>query len=104
MAGKRGIAGAERLARRAQTGGARGGQDRHADGLDRSATDACAWWRDVYLEWLRSRNYAAQTVETVLMGYPGRHTACVSTQAGCAMGCVFCATGQMGFVRHLTPG
>ena len=46
----------------------------------------------------------AQTVETVLMGYPGRYTACVSTQAGCAMGCVFCATGQMGFVRHLRPG
>lgn len=43
-----------------------------------------------------------QTIETVLMGYPGRYTACVSTQAGCAMGCVFCATGQMGFVRHLT--
>jgi len=43
-----------------------------------------------------------QTIETVLMGYPGRHTACVSTQAGCAMGCVFCATGQMGFSRHLT--
>ena len=42
-----------------------------------------------------------QTIETVLMGYPGRHTACVSTQAGCAMGCVFCATGQMGFARHL---
>ena len=45
-----------------------------------------------------------QTVETVLMGYPGRYTACVSTQAGCAMGCVFCATGQMGFVRHLRAG
>ena len=45
-----------------------------------------------------------QAVETVLMGYPGRFTACVSTQAGCAMGCVFCATGQMGFVRHLRPG
>jgi 23S rRNA (adenine2503-C2)-methyltransferase len=45
-----------------------------------------------------------QTIETVLMGYPGRFTACVSTQAGCAMGCVFCATGQMGFVRHLRPG
>jgi len=45
-----------------------------------------------------------QTIETVLMGYPGRYTACVSTQAGCAMGCVFCATGQMGFVRHLRPG
>jgi 23S rRNA (adenine2503-C2)-methyltransferase len=45
-----------------------------------------------------------QTIETVLMSYEGRHTACVSTQAGCAMGCVFCATGQMGFVRHLRPG
>lgn len=45
-----------------------------------------------------------QTIETVLMGYTGRYTACVSTQAGCAMGCVFCATGQMGFVRHLRPG
>jgi 23S rRNA (adenine2503-C2)-methyltransferase len=45
-----------------------------------------------------------QTIETVLMGYPRRMTACLSTQAGCAMGCVFCATGQMGFVRHLEPG
>jgi 23S rRNA (adenine2503-C2)-methyltransferase len=41
-------------------------------------------------------------IETVLMRYDGRVTACVSTQAGCAMGCVFCATGQMGFSRHLT--
>lgn len=46
----------------------------------------------------------AQEIETVIMGYEGRHTACISTQAGCAMGCVFCATGQMGFVRHLRPG
>ncbi|MBC7979426.1 MAG: radical SAM protein, partial [Armatimonadetes bacterium] len=38
------------------------------------------------------------------MGYQGRFTACLSSQAGCAMGCVFCATGQMGFVRHLTVG
>ena len=45
-----------------------------------------------------------QTIETVLMGYDGRQTVCVSTQAGCAMGCVFCATGQMGFGRHLRPG
>ena len=45
-----------------------------------------------------------QETEAVLMGYEGRHTACVSSQAGCAMGCVFCATGQMGFVRHLRPG
>jgi len=45
-----------------------------------------------------------QTIETVLMGYEGRHTVCVSSQVGCAMGCVFCATGQMGFSRHLRPG
>jgi 23S rRNA (adenine2503-C2)-methyltransferase len=45
-----------------------------------------------------------QTIETVLMAFDGRYTACVSTQAGCAMGCVFCATGQMGFGRHLTAG
>lgn len=46
----------------------------------------------------------SSTVEMVLMGYPGRFTACVSTQAGCAMGCSFCATGQMGFTRHLQAG
>ena len=45
-----------------------------------------------------------QLVETVLMRYEKRRTLCISTQAGCAMGCVFCATGQMGFVRHLTTG
>jgi len=43
-------------------------------------------------------------VETVLMHYPQRSTVCVSTQAGCAMGCSFCATGQMGFVRSLGAG
>jgi len=41
-------------------------------------------------------------IETVLMRYAGRVTACVSSQVGCAMGCVFCATGQMGYQRHLT--
>lgn len=49
-------------------------------------------------------------IETVLMLYPAsaesraRATVCVSTQAGCAYGCTFCATGQMGFDRHLTAG
>ncbi|MBK6328775.1 MAG: 23S rRNA (adenine(2503)-C(2))-methyltransferase RlmN [Chloroflexi bacterium] len=43
-----------------------------------------------------------QYIETVLMTYDKRRTLCISTQAGCAMGCVFCATGQMGFFRHLT--
>jgi len=45
-----------------------------------------------------------QRIEAVLMRFTGRVTACVSSQAGCAMGCVFCATGRMGFARHLTPG
>lgn len=43
-------------------------------------------------------------IETVLMLYPDRVTVCVSSQAGCAMGCGFCATGQAGFERHLTVG
>jgi len=43
-------------------------------------------------------------IETVLMRYPDRSTVCVSSQAGCAMACGFCATGQAGFSRHLTSG
>ncbi len=43
-------------------------------------------------------------IETVLMYYDDRATVCVSTQAGCAMACGFCATGQAGFSRHLTTG
>jgi len=43
-------------------------------------------------------------VETVLMHYRDRSTVCVSSQAGCAMGCQFCATGQAGFTRQLSVG
>ncbi|NCC33257.1 MAG: radical SAM protein [Chloroflexia bacterium] len=43
-------------------------------------------------------------LETVLMIYPDRATVCVSTQAGCAMGCDFCATGKLGLLRNLTTG
>ena len=43
-------------------------------------------------------------LETVLMLYPDRATVCVSSQAGCAMACGFCATGQAGFDRQLTAG
>jgi 23S rRNA (adenine2503-C2)-methyltransferase len=51
------------------------------------------------------RLHDGQLIESVLMPYDDdRRTACISTQAGCAMGCVFCATGQMGFARHLTGG
>lgn len=45
-----------------------------------------------------------QTVETVLMLYDRRRTLCISSQAGCAMGCTFCATAQGGLARNLTPG
>jgi 23S rRNA (adenine2503-C2)-methyltransferase len=61
-----------------------------ADGATRKWLWACA-------------NDGAQ-VETVLMEYPDRATVCVSSQAGCAMGCTFCATGQEGFERHLDEG
>jgi 23S rRNA (adenine2503-C2)-methyltransferase len=43
-------------------------------------------------------------IETVLMGYRDRVTVCVSSQSGCAMGCTFCATGQMGLQNNLTAG
>jgi len=48
--------------------------------------------------------YDNQAIESVLMRYRKRNTLCISTQLGCAMGCVFCATGQMGFKRHLSSG
>ncbi len=45
-----------------------------------------------------------ENVETVLMHYEKRNTVCISTQVGCALGCAFCATGQMGFRRNLSSG
>ena len=45
-----------------------------------------------------------QLIEAVLMRYNQRRTLCISSQAGCAMGCVFCATGQMGFRNNLSSG
>lgn len=79
--------------------------------IDRLATTHTVAWLPVARETVSSDGFTrkfllglddGQHVETVLMRYAGRVTACVSTQAGCAMGCVFCATGQMGFTRHLT--
>ena len=43
-------------------------------------------------------------IESVLLFDDDRRTLCVSTQAGCAMGCVFCATGRLGLARNLTAG
>ncbi len=50
------------------------------------------------------RLHDGATIETVLMRYADRVTVCISSQAGCAMGCTFCATGQAGYSRQLTPG
>ncbi len=47
---------------------------------------------------------SGQAIEAVLMRYEQRNTLCISTQVGCAMGCVFCATGQMGFRGNLSSG
>jgi len=56
------------------------------------------------VKFLWSLRDGGHPIETVLMLYPDRATVCVSTQAGCAMACGFCATGQAGFNRHLTAG
>lgn len=50
------------------------------------------------------RLHDGQLIETVLMRYRRRNTVCISSQAGCAMACAFCATGQMGLQRNLTSG
>ncbi len=72
--------------------------------LERPTTHHEVFSSDGFTRKLLLRMRDGQTVETVLMRFKDRATVCLSTQAGCAMGCVFCATGQMGFVRHLTPG
>ena len=54
-------------------------------------------------KWL-FRGDGGASIETVLMGYQKRTTLCISSQAGCAMGCTFCATGQFGFERPLDAG
>ena len=54
-------------------------------------------------KWL-FRTPQGNSIEAVLMGYPKRTTLCISSQAGCAMACTFCATGQFGFERHLEAG
>jgi 23S rRNA (adenine2503-C2)-methyltransferase len=48
------------------------------------------------------RLHDGSLVESVLMGYPDRVTVCISSQAGCAMACPFCATGQAGLTRNLS--
>ncbi len=49
------------------------------------------------------RLHDGELIESVLIPSGTRRTLCISSQAGCALGCVFCATGRMGFRRNLTP-
>ncbi|HBN10081.1 MAG TPA: 23S rRNA (adenine(2503)-C(2))-methyltransferase RlmN [Cyanobacteria bacterium UBA8530] len=53
---------------------------------------------------LNNKKGKEENVESVLLPYPERVTACISTQVGCAIGCRFCATGETGFVRDLSAG
>jgi 23S rRNA (adenine2503-C2)-methyltransferase len=55
-------------------------------------------------KWLWAAGDDRMQVETVLMRSERRASVCISSQAGCAMGCTFCATGQAGFDRHLDAG
>ena len=65
-------------------------------------TEQCSATGDT-VKWLWSLADGSR-VESVLMHYRDRSTVCVSSQAGCGMGCVFCATGQAGLTRNLSPG
>ena len=79
-------------------------RERLADRLWPFRVDACQTSSDgATTKWL-FRAPDGASIETVLMGYERRATVCISSQAGCAMGCTFCATGQFGFERHLTTG
>jgi 23S rRNA (adenine2503-C2)-methyltransferase len=59
--------------------------------------------RDGTIKWTW-RADDGRLVESVYLPEPGRKTLCVSSQAGCALGCTFCLTATMGLARHLSPG
>ncbi|GAB3222745.1 23S rRNA (adenine(2503)-C(2))-methyltransferase RlmN [Glycomyces halotolerans] len=61
--------------------------------------DDCDGGKTIKAVW---RLHDGALVESVIMAYPDRVTACVSSQAGCGMACPFCATGQAGLTRNLT--
>lgn len=60
--------------------------------------------RDGYTQKTLFKCVDGALIEAVLMVYDERRTLCLSSQSGCSLGCVFCATGQMGFRRNLTSG
>lgn len=60
--------------------------------------------KDHKSEKLLFRTNHGDHIESVLMVYRERRTLCISSQSGCPVGCVFCATGQMGFISNLSSG
>jgi len=70
--------------------------------LPRPVREACQHSRDGTVKFLWRFSDGAR-VESVLIPEGRRRTLCISSQAGCAYGCAFCATGRMGFGRHLAP-
>lgn len=71
------------------------------DLLEEVATVTCDGGTTAKAVW---RLTGSALVESVVMGYPDRVTACISSQAGCGIGCPFCATGQQGLTRNLSTG
>ena len=67
--------------------------------LEAVRLDDCDGGRTIKAVW---RLHDGALVESVIMAYPDRVTACVSSQAGCGMACPFCATGQGGLTRNLS--
>jgi len=67
--------------------------------IERTASNSRRLKRRSTARWMRPRN--GQTIETVAIPDQGRMTLCISSQAGCALQCAFCATGRLGFTRHL---
>jgi 23S rRNA (adenine2503-C2)-methyltransferase len=70
--------------------------------LPRLAAEAIQQSRDGTRKFLW-RLADGEAIESVLIPSGSRRTLCISSQAGCALGCVFCATGRMGFRRNLAP-
>jgi 23S rRNA (adenine2503-C2)-methyltransferase len=80
-------------------------RDRLVEALPLSLHPVCTLAsNDGTTKWLWACTRDSAQIETVLMPTATRATVCVSSQAGCAMACTFCATGQAGFERHLTAG
>jgi 23S rRNA (adenine2503-C2)-methyltransferase len=89
----------ERLAQETRIGALKPvAQQRSADG------ETVKWLFELPLPESAPETVGLAQIETVLMSYHERRTVCISSQAGCGMGCSFCATGQMGLLRNLTVG